>query len=225
MVKKHNMADRVMIQIHKENIKIKPRSYFVMQAVAKIAVLVLLALVASYFLNVVYFKFRIYEILGFLRFAGLGILPFLRSIPYIEILVALSLITAAMLCINNFHFFYKKSFSYVTISLFALIFLTGFAIDSTGINELLKASNKASLIYFGQYTGDSWVIGEIVEMEDKKLKVRIPYKNNVINIFFDENTIFPNGKEMKEGNYIQAVGKIDKKAFYAQGIILSKHYK
>lgn len=218
------MTDLIMERIHKDDIKMRPKLYFVvMNSVLKF----LLAgtfMAALFFANVVLFKFRIYDPFGFLVFGKSGLNALFGLIPmYIIFLVAISIIGFSYV-IRFFDISYKRNYSGLIVGMFVLVVSGGFILDKTGVNELIKTSNSLPTLYYGRYTTDRWVMGEVKEISyDKKVMVlTIPFNLGERIVAWDDSTLFPKDETISKGVYIKVIGSQDKNFFKAEGIVSSR---
>lgn len=224
MLKKISMADKVMNQIRDDDIKMKPKIYFQAICFGKIILLALLFVLAVYFFNVVFFKFRIYYIWQFLNFGSAGWMPFLKSVPWVLATFGILSFISFGVFLKRLDFSYRSNFAAVVSLLFVVMVLSGNFLDRTGLNENLKADGSLPQIYAGQYKGEDFLIGQIVEVKGKEVKIRTPYKHEEFILSYDDNTSFPRAKKLIIGEYLQAVGRFESGVFKASGIIPQKGY-
>lgn len=216
-----NLADQVMGQIKRRNIKMRPGIYFIIQSLLLKSILGLVILLTIFLVNLTIFKFRVYLPFEFLKFGLLGIKAFLGSIPWIILINTVFLITIAIYLFKQFDISYKRGFSTYALGMMFVLIFGGMLVDQTGINDNFKKQGILPLLYFGQYTSDYWAMGEItgIDKNNNTFTIITPVNEQII-ISRDQETIIPK-ESFQINQYIKAVGKKQGNIFKASGIIFS----
>lgn len=217
---KMDMSELIMNRIKDENIQMKPRYYFMLSSWLLKGGFALAFLASIFFINLVIFKFRIYDPFGFLELGKLGLIGFFESVPWVFILVFTLTIALAIRLIKNFDISYKRSYPALSFAMVILLFVSGATLDTTGINHKLKQSGKIDLFYHGQYATSNLRMGEVesVNNTNKTMVLSIPFSQRKVHLSWTNNTVFAKRNDIKVGDYIQAVGNKKDKTFVATGI-------
>lgn len=215
--KKRDLSQKVMKQIHKEKVKMRPRFYFIAGSILLGIGLTGAILGAILFINLTFFRMRIHGPLGFLWFGRFGFRPFLATFPWVFLLIAIAGILGGLALLRRHDISYKKSFLGLVIALVVLVLIMGFVLDRIGFNERLERIKPLRPFYPGRFTNQDWVIGEIIKVEDKEITVSTP-DGEEVKILRDEKTLLPFGGDFEVGDRIRAVGEWRDDVFVAKGI-------
>lgn len=134
-MKNNDLSKKVMQEIKRRGIKMRPRLYFVFGSVLLGLGLAGAILTAVFFLNLFVFRLRILGPLGYLRLGRPGLLPFIVSFPWTVLLVSVVGIAAGLALLKRYEFSYKKNFLVLAIVLITVIGVLGFLLDRIGFNE------------------------------------------------------------------------------------------
>lgn len=216
-----DLSGKIMAEIKNNNIKMKPRIYFILEKWLLKLLLLLILAIAAFFINISLFKLRIYDPIGFALLGIIGIRGFIGSIPWIMISVSIVSTTILIKLLSRYDFYYKKNFAVATLGVVIFLLTGGFLIDSTGLNENAKKSGNYPLLYKGIYLSDSWVMGEveIVDKNKKEMIVETPHRET-IKVVWSDSTFMPSGNNFEHGTYVQVSGNKQKSTFHAEGIII-----
>lgn len=144
-----NIAKKIKEQINKNELKMKPKAYFVIGNIVAIIGVIIFAVASTISVNMIIHFFRV----G--RFGSrLAMLPIQYKIkalmivfPWEFLLIAIGFIILGVCLIRKFEDGYKNSIT-VLITLFAIIVLmTGLALDKSGFNEKAKKYHIMRKVY------------------------------------------------------------------------------
>ena len=221
--KKPDLSKRVMKQIHEKQLKIRPRIYFVAGSLLLGFGLAGTIAVAVFFINLFLFRVRTHGPFDYLWFGRFGLRPFLSIFPWIPFLIAIAGIFGGLILLKRYDISYKKNFWGLVISLVTFILVVGFFLDRVGFNEKLEGLRPVHPLYQNQFMGRDWIIGEIIQVEDRELIVVSP-RGEKIRVVINKNSLLPFGGDFKPGERIRAVGewsppsRPEDKVFIAKGI-------
>ncbi len=216
--KKADLAKKVMEQIEKEEVKMRPRLYFLAGSVLLSIGLGMAVVFGAFFINLAFFRFRIHEPLSFLWFGQFGLRPFILTFPWFRLFLAFIFIILGIILLRRYEISYKKSFLVLAINLAILVLTVGFLADRIGFNERIERMPPLRPFYHNGFVGKDWVMGEIVEIGEKELKISTP-EGEAIKISWDEKTLLPFGGNFKVGEGVGVVGEwLDEVVFQARGI-------
>jgi hypothetical protein len=158
--KTKDLSQKVMNQIHREQVKMRPRLFFIAGSLFLGSGLAGAVVLATLFINLAFFRMRVHEPFGYLWFGHFGLGPFLTIFPWLPFLIAVFGIMGGLALIRHYDISYKKSFLGLGIGLVALVLTTGFLLDQIGLNERVERLAPLRPLYQGQFRGQDWVVGE-----------------------------------------------------------------
>jgi len=123
-------TEEIMSKIHKGQIKMRPRVYFIFGYILTIVGLVFSFVTSIFFVGITRFNLRSHGPMGEYRLEQL-LSTFSWWMP---VLAILGLITGIWL-LRKYDFSYKINFKLLIIGLVASILIAGFVIDMTGLND------------------------------------------------------------------------------------------
>ena len=123
-------TEEIMSKIHKGQIKMRPRAYFIFGYILAIVGLVFSFITSIFFVGITRFNLRSHGPMGQYRLEQL-LSTFSWWMP---VLAILGLITGIWL-LRKYDFSYKINFKLLIIGLVASILIAGFVIDMTGLND------------------------------------------------------------------------------------------
>ena len=119
-----------MDKIHKGQIKMRPRIYFVLGSVLVVAGLVASSITAIFLVSLMRFSLRTHGPMGQFRLEQL-----LSSFSlWVPLVASLALIFGVLL-LRKFDFSYKKNFWTLVLGFVLVIIATGLLIDATGLDD------------------------------------------------------------------------------------------
>jgi len=127
--KKTNLKKEIMVKIKKEEIRMKPKWYFVVGSLLMTTGLIATSIVAIFLINLLLF---------FLRKRGPGIMRLelmVTTFPWWISLLALFSIIVGIWFLKKYDFSYKKNFLLIVVSFIVSIIIAGWLIDYFGFNE------------------------------------------------------------------------------------------
>lgn len=126
-----NISSVVMDKINSGQIKMRPRIYFIIGSIFVIAGVVTSSLTAIFLISLMRFMLRTHGPMGQFRLEQL-----LSSFPlWVPIVAILALILGIML-LRQFDFSYKKNFWLLILGFLLAIFITGWVIDMSGLDNI-----------------------------------------------------------------------------------------
>lgn len=215
--KKTDLSQKVMRQIHKEKVKMRPQIYFLAGSFLLGIGLVAAVMGAVLFVNLVFFRMRVHAPFGFLWFGRFGFRPFLATFPWLPLGIAVGGILGGITLLRRYDISYKKSFLGLIIALIVLVLTLGFVLDYTGFNERVEKIEPLPPLFPSHFASQDWILGEIIQIEDKELMIMTP-NGEKAKILRDEKTMLPFGGDFKIGDKIRAVGEWRDDVFVAKGI-------
>lgn len=212
-----DITSRVMAEIHEQNLRMRPRLYFVIGSALLGLGSAGLVLSAVFFTNLVLFHLRIQRPFGFLAFGSRGFRPFLTSFPLLFLLLAVLAFFGGVKLIRKYDFSYRKGFWGTVIGLAVFVLSFGFLLDRTSLNERARQLKPLQPLYREQPLDAGWLVGEVVEVEEEELVVQTP-RGEQVRMGWDDQTELPAGSSFREGEKVRAVGEYEGQNFEAEAI-------
>ena len=207
-----------MQEIHKKGIRMRPRAYFLAGSLLLAAGLMVIFFIAIFLFNIISFRLRVDAPHEFLRFGSPGILPFLRLLPWLPLLIAVSLVFAGIHLLKKYEFSFKHNFAVIAAITIFLVIAVGFIIDCIGANRRLERLPPIKGFYQERLPGENWVVGEILYINEDKIFVQLP-DGREITVIWGKTTMLPMGRDFKVGENIRVFGEWRDNSLQAQGII------
>jgi len=139
---KINIGEKVMSQIRRGQVKIRPRWYFLLGSIAMVLGLAGLAIVSIFFVSLVTFSLRSHGPMGAVRFEQL-----LSNFPWMAVLVAVVGLVLAIWMLRKYDFSYKKNFTLIITIFVSAILLAGLLINFSGLDSLWMNRGPAKGLY------------------------------------------------------------------------------
>lgn len=144
IIKKQNKTDieeKVMSKILNNEVKMKPKWYFVLGSLLTSIGLIGITIGAIFLLNIFIFL---------IRKKGPGIMKLqlmIYNFPWWIPILALFFIIIGIWLLKKYDFSYKKNFLFIIISFILIIFISAFIINQMGFNEFLLKHKHGKRIY------------------------------------------------------------------------------
>jgi len=129
--KKITIKKSVMDKIHKNEIKMKPKIYFIIGSLMLFISLVASIVVSVFLFSLIKFFLRSHGPMASIRFEQL-----ISSFPiWLPLLIVIVLFIGIKL-LSLYDFSYKKNFLFIIISFILSIFVVGYLLDYFGFNDI-----------------------------------------------------------------------------------------
>lgn len=138
-------TEEIMNKIHKEQIKMRPRMYFIFGYILAIVGLIFSFITSIFFVGITRFNLRSHGPMGEYRLEQL-LSTFSWWMP---VLAIVGLITGIWL-LRKYDFSYKINFKILIIGLVASVLISGFVIDMTGLNDFWLHRSQSRGQGYGQ---------------------------------------------------------------------------
>lgn len=213
-----NIANKVMQEIHKKGIRMRPRAYFLAGSLLLTAGLMVIFFIATFLFNIISFRLRVDAPHEFLRFGPPGMLPFFRLLPWLPLLIAVSLVFVGIHLLKKYEFSFKHNFAVIAAITIFLVIAAGFIIDRIGASRRLEILPPIKGFYQERLPGENWVIGEILEISGDSVRIKSLDGRKIV-VILNETTMLPMGRNFKVGESIRAFGKWQDSVLHAEGIM------
>lgn len=217
MAKTKDLSKNVMKAIHDKHIRMRPKVYFVLGSLFLGIGLAGILITTAFFINLIFFRFGLYEPFDYLRFGRFGIRAFLQNIPWWPILLGISGIVGGLALLKYFDISYKKSFLGLSSGLIAMIFILGFVLNRINFNRRVSQLKPLKQFYQEKPRSKDWLIGKIIEINDERFLI-MTSQGEQVNILIEKSTICPLGRDFKVGTWVKVVGEKKGDLFITQGV-------
>lgn len=138
--KSNEVENKVMGEIKSGKVKLRSKYIFLAEKLGVGSAIILTALLAVLFFNLVLFYLKASDNLAYLSFGRSGILAFLESFPYWLVISFVLLIFVAGYFLKKSELVYKKPFGVVALVLVAVVLAAGIGLsfEKLGLNERIE---------------------------------------------------------------------------------------
>ncbi len=226
MKNKSKIEDRIISKIEKGEVKMKPKSYFILRSILFVFSLLLLTLFLLYIGSLIMFVLRINDIF-LLRGMGLkGVRAIFISFPWYLVFLSLFLITLVQFFSSRYPLIYRRPllFSFIAILLFSI--LGSFLVEISSLHHYFfkKAQKQEMFMGGGIYRNlgdidlDYRYFGIVLSIDGTDIVMKKDNEKN-INVEITRET---RGKRMLQnirvGSQIVVIGEIDDDSIRAHAI-------
>jgi len=131
-------TEDIMNEIHKRQIKMRPKLYFILGYILTITGLVFSFTTSIFFVGLTRFTIRSHGRMGQYRLEQL-----ISNFPWWMLILAILGLIFGILLLRKYDFSYKINFKLLIIGLIISIVIGGFAIDMIGLNNFWTHRNQA----------------------------------------------------------------------------------
>lgn len=149
-MKKKKLKKIILEKIKKEEIKMKPKLYFVLGSFFSFLALIGVFLSASFLFNLLFFILRPHY--GPNYYWRLDLI--LKNIPYWILILTLFFIFLGIFFLKKYDFSYKKNFFLIVLIFILSIIFAGFLMEKLGINDLfIRKGPRQMRRFYQQFDG------------------------------------------------------------------------
>lgn len=201
----NNVADAVMEDIRKKNVRMHSPAYFVLLSVLLGAGMGATVIIALFSATVLWVRINLYDPFEFFIFGPRGVPPFMAVFPWGAFVVAVGGIGMSVWLLKRYDFSYKKSFLPPTVVMIAGITVLGFASAHAAVRTNIYQAPPLHLLSGPEPQHRSWIVGQVIAVGNSELIVQTPRKNQ-IRVVWNDATKFTRKGIPSEGDLIRAVG-------------------
>jgi len=142
-----DLSKKVMAQIEKKEVKMKPKVYFLVGSVLLGFGLTLVVLVSLFCTNLLFFRLRTQNPFAYLPQGRGGLRPFAILFPWQPLLLSVLSIGGGLSLLKQYDLSYKKPFKVLVIALIGGVLLLGLLLNLVRVNERVKRAKHLQRFY------------------------------------------------------------------------------
>lgn len=135
---KTKIAEKIKEKIKKDEIKMKPRYFFVLGSLFIGLGMFVSFIFSAFFINLISHRIRVQKMVEYLPMGGRGRMMFLQHFPWHFLFITLGLLALGAWLLKKYDISYKKSFLIILIGIFIAVISSGLLVDKLGINRPLQ---------------------------------------------------------------------------------------
>jgi len=205
---------KILEKIKNKEVKMRPKSYFVLRTTLYILGIILTFLFAIFLASFIVFSLQISGASQFPALGLRGLIPFLVAFPWVLVIFALIFIIILQIFAKKFSVVYKKPLLYSILGIIVFVLLVSFAIANTPFHRtLFRSAQEGKLpimgpMYKGRFVDPShnMCIGEVVEVADDGFQVET-VKGESVGIIISSETYLPSDGKIEKGELIMIMGE------------------
>lgn len=139
---KKNLEKNIMNKIMKEEVKIKPKVYFVIISALSILSAFVVAVVAAYSISILSLWIRIQNASGPAYGARRNLTTLVDQFPWWAIVFSVIALLAVIVLIKKTGSFYKIKLAYIVTAVLIIASIAGFALSYSQFPNIIKGNNN-----------------------------------------------------------------------------------
>jgi len=222
---KSSISDKVLKQIEKDQVKMRPKIYFILKALLIMSGIFIIALFALYLVSFIVFALRASGAWYLSGFGFQGIRASIVLIPWLLIFVALLLIVTLEALVKRFSFSYRQPILYSVLGIIIFVFLGSFAICKTGLHpNLFQKAREGRLpvaeeFYRGYGMGKFHNVhrGVVSELRDNGFSIKT-CRDEILLVIVTPETLFLFESNVEMHDMVIILGERDDHIIIALGV-------
>ena len=211
-----SISDKIFNKIKKEQIKMRPKIYFILRAILVALMTILVAFFILFLVSFILFNLRASGAWFVPRF-GFGAMGiFIKSLPWLFILIALILIVVLEILVKRFSFAYRRPILYSVLAIIIFALLGSFAISRTHLHPdfFWKAQERRLPMMGGFYRGFGMPklgkvhYGIVTDMTDNGFYLETS-QGEILTVLATSTIRSPMGPNIKKDDRVVVLGKQD----------------
>ena len=224
-LQKSSTVKKVLSGIENDQIKMRPRVYFILKSVLIILSVFLVAFFTLYLISFILFALRASGAWYLSSFGFYGLKASFILLPWLLILIAIILLIILELLVKHFSFAYHRPILYSILGIVIFTLLGSFVIDKTQLHScLFQKAQEDRLPVMGKFYRDLEVEksnntqrGIIFEITENNFQIKTP-RGKILNVNITPKTHFPDGTDIKKNDVIIILGERNDSEIQAIGI-------
>ena len=224
-LQKSSTAKKVLNEIENDQIKMRPRVYFILKSILIIFGVFLVAFFALYLTSFILFALRASGAWYLPAFGFHGFRVSFVLLPWLLILTAIILLIILEILVKHFSFAYHRPILYSILAIIIFTLLGSFIIDKTQFHpRLFQKAQEERLPVMGKFYRDLNIEkdhnvcrGIVLEAINNNFQIKTP-RGKILEVNITSETQFPDGLDIKKDDIIIVLGERDDNKIQAIGI-------
>lgn len=162
----------VIAHIKEQEIKPKPRRYFVLGSILIGLGIGLVILVGSFLINVKFYQLSLLRPFDWLAFGVSGLLPFIFVFPWKVLILALSTVVIGVFLVRMSTGTVHLRIITVALTIVVVTLTGAIILSKLKINRRLAHVMPVSFLYDNVTKGDNWIMGCVLAIQGNYMQIR-----------------------------------------------------
>lgn len=212
-----DLTGAVMTKIKAKKVTMRPKLYFLLGSLFMGMGVAVIAFLAVIFVSMSIYHLRRFGPFGFLWFGQFGWRPFITTVPWLWVVLAIGFVLVGLGLLKRYDFSYHHSVLGIAGGFVVSIMILGIVIDCGGVHERLEHRPELRVIYQPRFRSNDWMIGEVVIASPSSFVVMTPDRER-FDVYYSRETFLPFGAKFIPGERVRMVGRFSNGIFEAKGI-------
>jgi hypothetical protein len=222
----NSIKKNILEKIQKGEIKMRPRSYFILRFILLILAVCLSFILAIFFISFIRFILSINGASFLPSFGWQGTMAMLTAFPWPILLVSAIFLILSALLSKQFTFIYHRPAIFGIIGILLIFFIGSLILHQIRLHEQIFEFSSGKKMLFINPMYNSYrrlppashsVIGEVASTTKTGFLIEDEDNQN-FQIFVTPQTIFPSGQDIRENDTILVIGETQDSIINAMGI-------
>ena len=231
MEKNKSLKNKIISQIKKGDIHMRPKIHFTLLTILTVVGMVLFAFALIYFISFTSFVFKINNIWDLSGFGVRGIMPFLHSLPWLLLVLILVFLATLEILTQYFSFSHRVPLVYTLLAIVTMGVLGSFIMATNSFHDhvLVKVKDGEApfvgMMYsrYSQSQSDKVFRAVVVDVEASSLNV-ILNTGDTVKVLLTEETYTPGNSTISSDVDIMIVGERDGDVIHASAVKSVRYY-
>lgn len=221
---KNTISQKILNEIKKRKVKMRPKCYFVLKTLFYILGAVLVLILAVFLVSFIIFVLRVSGAFFLPRFGFSGLRAFLAFLPWVLIFMAVLFILITEVFAKRFSIVYRKPLLYSVLGLLLIVLIAGYFVVKTPFHKnLFNYAQSHPLPLFGRMYRDYGMrrpphitVGTVVKISENSLEIETE-KGERLKVVLSDEIGLSAGQEAEVGDLIMIIGKRSNDSIQARG--------
>ncbi|MEK7631401.1 MAG: hypothetical protein AAB445_00840 [Patescibacteria group bacterium] len=220
-----DLRKHIEAAINTGRVHMRPRWHFVLRAIVRIAAVVLTSLIALYLVSFVLFTLRASGVGVLTGFGWRGMIAYVTSLPWLIIVVTLSLLVLLEIGIRRFGIGYRRPIAYTLLGMLMALAVSGVMLTQTNLHTRwdAAAADQHLPIFGGLYRGfgprsqHAATAGTIIRIHPNAFSLQGD-DGTLYTVTYNTNTRLPQPEAIAVGEHVIVGGDVEGTTITAFGI-------
>lgn len=224
-LQKSSTVKKVLNEIKNDQIKMRPRVYFILKGILIVFSVFLVAFFALYLTSFILFALRASGVWYLPSFGLYGLRSSFILLPWLLILIAIILLIILEILVKHFSFAYHRPILYSILGILIFTLSGNFIIEKAQFHpRLFQKAQEDHLPVMGKFyrnldieKSHNVCRGIVLDITNNSFQIKTP-RGKILNVNITSETQFPNGTDIKKDDIIIILGERDNDKIQAIGI-------